>query len=203
MTPDAVLAAIEADRVRWLDHVPTCVHDTTGRGRCADCCEHMSAAAAVAALWAQGDAPAQCVAFDAVTAEDAVALLMRDNAALRDREQEVADLDALVHRQGALLLATADALKGPPPPLSQHSAHDLPEVAARLCSELVALKAQVAAAQPVPLDFYGALDAVRRGRFVADDNADRAQLAALTGADLAAQYPYAAAGVAHKSEVPK
>ena len=79
-------------------------------------------------------------------------------AALRDREREVADYDALVQRQGALLLATAAALKGPPPPLSQHSAHDLPEVAA--------LVARLAAAQPAPLDFHGALAAVRNGRFV-------------------------------------
>ena len=56
MTPDALRAAIEADRVRWLDHVPTCIHDTTGRGQCADCDPHMSAAAAVAALWPQGEA---------------------------------------------------------------------------------------------------------------------------------------------------
>lgn len=42
-----VLAAIEADRVRWQDHEPSCIHDTIGRGACSDCDPHESAAAAV------------------------------------------------------------------------------------------------------------------------------------------------------------
>ena len=75
-------------------------------------------------------------------------------AHVRYLRAELADAETLVAKQGALLVATADALKGPPPPRTQHSAHDLPEVAARL-------RADLAAAQPVL-----ALDAIRRGRAV-------------------------------------
>jgi hypothetical protein len=76
-------------------------------------------------------------------------------ARVRELEAEADEYDALIQRQGALLLATADAHKGPPPPLSQHSAQELPEVAA-------ALVARLAAAQPAV-----ALDALRNGRFTA------------------------------------
>lgn len=65
-------------------------------------------------------------------ADDTIALVKR----VRELEAEADEYDALIQRQGALLLATADALKGPPPPLSQHSARDLPEVAARLRAAL-------------------------------------------------------------------
>lgn len=150
-----------------------------------------------AALAAARDAlrgPYDLAGFDRLTreerrADDALRLVV----ALRESRAEVADYDALVMRQGRLLLATADALKGPPPPLSQHSAHDLPEVAARL-------RAQLAAQAPAV-----ALDAIRNGRFVvvpAEDDTDAAQLAVLaagerspawqSGEEFAEQHPEAA-----------
>lgn len=55
--------------------------------------------------------------------------LREETHALRE---EVTDY---VHQTGLLadlLTRTADALKGPPPPLTSHSWHDLPEVAAAL-----------------------------------------------------------------------
>lgn len=113
-------------------------------------------------------------------------------AALRESRAEVAAAEELVARQGRLLLATADAVKGPPPAGSQHSAHDLPEVVVawrrncdalsgaytdargeidRLTAEVERLRAQLAAqapavARPAPVGFCEALAAVRSGRFV-------------------------------------
>lgn len=47
-------------------------------------------------------------------------------------EADAAAAETLAGRLGDLLRATADALKGPPPPLGTHSTHDLPEVAAEM-----------------------------------------------------------------------
>lgn len=47
-------------------------------------------------------------------------------------EGDAAAAETLAARLGDLLRATADALKGPPPPLGLHSTHDLPEVAAEM-----------------------------------------------------------------------
>lgn len=44
----------------------------------------------------------------------------------------------LVDRQAALLRGVADALNGPPPPLTSWSYHDLPEKAQALVAELAA-----------------------------------------------------------------
>jgi hypothetical protein len=94
---------------------------------------------------------------------------------------EVEELAALVRRQGELLRATADALKGPPPAGTLHSVHDLPEVAARL-----AATAAAAAAVRERLDRV-LVDAIVAGEAFAELN------------------PYAAGaimgGVAHRSEV--
>ena len=75
-------------------------------------------------------------------------------AEVRRLRAEVDEADARAGRFAELLRATADALKGPPPPRSQHSAHDLPEVAAALRAEVDALKAQ-AAARATPGDAEG------------------------------------------------
>lgn len=129
---------------------------------------------------------------------------------------DVAAAEELVGRQGALLVATANALKGPPPPRTQHSAHDLPEVAAALRAEVDALKARLAAAEPVLM-----LDALRSGRFVVapcagcgaawpEEGAEACpacgrSLDGAEGETFAATHPYAAGaimgGVAHRSEV--
>ena len=47
-------------------------------------------------------------------------------------EAQTAAAETLAAKLGDLLRATADALKGPPPPLGLHSTHDLPEVAAEM-----------------------------------------------------------------------
>lgn len=70
-------------------------------------------------------------------APDAVAAQLDQHVAglaarLRRVTRERDEAEALAARLGDLLRATADALKGPPPPLSQHSTHDLPEVAAEM-----------------------------------------------------------------------
>lgn len=128
---------------------------------------------------------------------------------------DVAAAEKLVGRQGALLVATANALKGPPPPRTQHSAHDLPEVAAALRAEVDALKARLAAAEPVLM-----LDALRSGRFVVapcagcgaawpEEGAETCpacgrSLDGAEGETFAATHPYAAGaimgGIAHRSE---
>jgi hypothetical protein len=55
-------------------------------------------------------------------------------------EAETAAAETLAARLGDLLRATADALKGPPPPLGTHSTHDLPEVAWGVRASLDALR---------------------------------------------------------------
>lgn len=95
-----------------------------------------AADATVAALWpAGGDAAdevqrlrAQLAATEAEARTALNALHARCDAA----EAETAAAETLAGKLGDLLRATADALKGPPPPLSTHSTHDLPEVAAEM-----------------------------------------------------------------------
>lgn len=53
-------------------------------------------------------------------------------ARIAELETELADTDALVIKQGAMLVDTVNVLKGPPRPLSAHSTHDLVEWAARV-----------------------------------------------------------------------
>lgn len=51
-------------------------------------------------------------------------------------QTENADLHALTDRLSHLLTGVANALKGPPGPLSSHSWHDLPEVAQEVMRRL-------------------------------------------------------------------
>lgn len=61
---------------------------------------------------------------------------------------ELAAAEELVGRQATLLRDTARALKGPPPTRSQHSAHDLPEVAEALRAEVERLRRLVDTSPP-------------------------------------------------------
>ncbi len=139
-------------------------------GDVCDCAE-----AVVARLWPEGDGDGLDAADYAEVARSAAEVLLEhfpsgeggpslevvlgdlpsyvNNLAIRVKrvEGECDAAEQTVGRPGEILRATADALKGPPPALSAHSWHDLPEVAARL-------RADLAAAQPVL-----ALDAIRRG----------------------------------------
>lgn len=65
----------------------------------------------------------------AMTRYDEIKALREETEALRE---EVTDYVNQFGRLSDLLTRTANALKGPPPPLMSHSLHDLPEVAARL-----------------------------------------------------------------------
>jgi hypothetical protein len=56
-------------------------------------------------------------------------------AFLKETNDEADIEDAARTKMRAILTATANALKGPPGPLAQHSWHDLPELAARLRDE--------------------------------------------------------------------
>lgn len=58
------------------------------------------------------------------------------------RAEHAADCDLIV-RQGSILAAVADALKGPPPALSSHSHHDLGAVAAATVAQQAPLVACV------------------------------------------------------------
>lgn len=65
----------------------------------------------------------------AMTRFDEIQALREETQALREEVTEyVRETGVLAD----LLTRTADALKGPPPPLVSHSWHDLPQVAARL-----------------------------------------------------------------------
>jgi len=130
-------------------------------GDVCDCAE-----AVVARLWPEGDGDGLDAADYAEVARSAAEVLLEhfpsgeggpslevvlgdlpsyvNNLAIRVKrvEGECDAAEQTVGRPGEILRATADALKGPPPALSAHSWHDLPEVAARL-------RADLAAAQPV------------------------------------------------------
>ncbi len=64
-------------------------------------------------------------------------------------ELEVEDLSKLVDRLGGILSRTAIALRGPEPPLTRWSWHDLPELVDALKDEIAVLRLRPYAAQPV------------------------------------------------------
>lgn len=73
------------------------------------------------------------------------AILERLQTIDRDNKQLTEDLEDAMHiidRQGQLLDRVCDALKGPPPPLTRYSFHDLPELAAQMMDELKTLRAK-------------------------------------------------------------
>lgn len=81
--------------------------------------------------------------MEAQTASGFEALRAQAEASMAAMAKRIADLeaeeelsDALTTRLDALLKGVAVALKGEPEPLTQHSHHDLPEVAAAMQAEL-------------------------------------------------------------------
>jgi hypothetical protein len=129
----------------------------------------------VAALWPQGD---DCAAYSTAPLDTpmapAVVAAMRSAPAARVVVPDALDLDAIEARERAALAALAaarEALRGGYDlagfdrlALEERRADD----ALRLVAALRAERASHApAAQPAPLDFHGALAAVRNGRFVA------------------------------------
>lgn len=54
----------------------------------------------------------------------------RLNAEVENLREDLNDMSGTMARMEALLTRTANALKGPPPPMTAHSWHDLPELAA-------------------------------------------------------------------------
>ena len=67
-------------------------------------------------------------AFIAAAREAVPALI----AMVRERDEEIAEYDAILTREGDLLTGVANALHGPPPPLVSWSHHDLPAAVAAL-----------------------------------------------------------------------
>lgn len=121
--------ALEVERLRAAPTAPDALDDATSR-------EVLAATAAAVA-----EALGLTAAPDVVAAQldqHVTGLGLRLKRVARERDEA----EALVLRQATLLLRTADALKGPPPPLSQHSAHDLPEVAAALKGQLAETEAE-------------------------------------------------------------
>lgn len=126
----------------------------------------------VAALWPQGD---DCAAYSTAPLDTpmapAVVAAMRSAPAARVVVPDALDLDAIEARERAALAAAREALRGGYDlagfdrlALEERRADD----ALRLVAALRAERASHApAAQPAPLDFHGALAAVRNGRFVA------------------------------------
>jgi len=156
----------------WGDaYSPANVHAPTD----AEVCD--AAEATVSALWPQGDAPAgdECAAYSAAPLDTpmppAFVAAMRSAPAARVVVPDALDLDAIEARERAALAAAREALRGGYDlagfdrlALEERRADD----ALRLVAALRAERASHApAAQPAPLDFHGALAAVRNGRFVA------------------------------------
>ena len=57
-------------------------------------------------------------------------------------QEEVEEYDAILIRQGDLLIRTVNALRGNPPPLTSWSHHDIPELAAEKVAEVARLTAE-------------------------------------------------------------
>jgi len=57
-------------------------------------------------------------------------------------QEEVEEYDAILTRQGDLLIRTVNALRGNPPPLTSWSHHDIPELAAEKVAEVARLTAE-------------------------------------------------------------
>lgn len=64
---------------------------------------------------------------------------------IADRDAQVTEYDALLKRQSQIMTGVANALRGVPPPLTQHSHHDLAERAAAVVAERDALSVEVLA----------------------------------------------------------
>lgn len=68
-------------------------------------------------------------------------------AAVRKRDEDLAEFEGLCNRQAAILTRAANALKGNPGPLSAHSHHDVGELAEVLAAEVRGLRTQLRDAQ--------------------------------------------------------
>mgnify|MGYP006985670292 CR=1 FL=1 len=126
---------------------------------------------------ARTDVPALVAEVRRLRAQRIADLAEHVGASARWGDRNIELLARIVDLEASEKALHAKVDKGPPPPRSQHSAHDLPEVAAALRAEVDALKAQAAA---------------------------KATTGDAEGAAFATAHPYAAGailgGIAHRSE---
>lgn len=148
----------DSDRAIWS---VTWLHTDTaarGYGERADF-DALHALAVACGLRVEGD-----------TVVDTVAEVEQLRADVDRLQRDADEHDALLRRHSTILTGVANALRGEPPPLTQHSHHDLAELAAATVAERDALREMLQGRTVPPTDAEIAAHSAARGvwRIVGD-----------------------------------